>query len=445
MAEIWTEKYSPDSLEEFIGNSEIADEAVRWADAWNKGKKQVPLLLWGQTGAGKTCLAILIAKLNGWGLFELNASDFRTKEVIDKLAGAAAFNASFSGKKRLILLDEIDGLQAQDRGGASAILSIMRETQNPIILTANDIYSDKKLAPIRVMSKTLEFKKINYLSIAKRLREILDKEKIEYDEEAVKELAKSSGGDFRSVLLDLQTLSFGGRITAEAVNSLGRRERQEKIFKVLRQIFKGKEFSEIRKARFSSEISNDLLARWIEENIPRQYKGSDISSAFDYLSRADIFNGRIMRRQHYGFLRYSSELMTAGVALSRQQEYHDFVMYQFPQLLSKLSKSSSIRAVKSSLAKKIGKQTHSSSRAVISKDLAFIKMLARDKEKAVSLTAQFDFDEKELAFLIDTKPNTKKVNDILGRAEELKAKEIAKKRKIVSQLIVEDRNQKKLF
>src|SRR3989344_6603938 len=146
--ELWTETFSPKSTEEFIGNSEIVASAMQWADAWGKGKTQKPLLLWGQSGAGKTCLAMLLAKLNGWDLFELNASDFRSKEIIERLAGAAAMNASFSGNKRLVLFDEVDGLQAQDRGGAGAITQLLKESQNPVILTANDIYGDQKLAPI---------------------------------------------------------------------------------------------------------------------------------------------------------------------------------------------------------------------------------------------------------------------------------------------------------
>src|SRR3989344_8996439 len=93
-AELWTETFNPKTTEEFIGNSEIVESAMKWAEAWGKGHKQKPLFLWGQSGAGKTCLAMLIAKLNGWDLFELNASDFRSKQIIEKLAGAAAMNAS---------------------------------------------------------------------------------------------------------------------------------------------------------------------------------------------------------------------------------------------------------------------------------------------------------------------------------------------------------------
>ncbi|MFH1256925.1 MAG: replication factor C large subunit [Candidatus Diapherotrites archaeon] len=432
MPQLWTEKFFPKSLEEFIGNSEIAVEASNWAKKWADGIKQQPLLFFGQAGAGKTSLAYLIARVNNWEVFELNASDFRSKDAIERLAGAAALNASFFSSRRLVLIDEVDGLQAQDRGGAGAIIQVLKESMNPVILTANDIYADKKLAALRSAAKPLEFKKINYLSIAKRLKELLAFEKIPFEEEAVKEFAKNSEGDFRSALLDLQTLSATfGKIDSEAVKSLGFRERGQKIFSVLSKIFKGKDFKEIRSARFSSDVDNDLLFRWIEENIPRQYSDPvDTANAFNMLSKADVFNGRIFSRQYYGFLRYSSELMTSGVALSRSNEYHSFTPFQFPTLLQKLSKSRSLRALKKELGKKIGAKTHSSSREVMSKDLPFLQLIFKDKAKAVSFAAAFDLDEDELAFLMETTSSTKKVQNILAQATELKKKIIAEKRGI---------------
>ncbi|MBI2598265.1 MAG: replication factor C large subunit, partial [Candidatus Diapherotrites archaeon] len=377
--------------------------------------------------SGKTCLSYLTAFSSEWGVFELNASDFRSKEVIERIVSAAALNSSFSGKKRLVLLDEVDGLQSQDRGGAGAIVSILKESKNPVILTANDIYADKKLAPIRVACRVLEFRKINYLSIAKRLKEILSMEKIEFEEEAIKELAKNSGGDFRSSLLDVQTLSMSGKISVASVSGFGERMRAEKIFSVMAKIFKGKTIQEIREAVFSSDVSNDLLLRWVEENIPRQYSGEDVALAFEVFSRADRFNGRIMRRQHYGFLRYASDLMTVGVNLSKQKEYNSFIPFQFPTILSKLSKSASVRQLMEGIAQKISKKTHSSIRQVLSSDFAFIKMNFENRQKAVELTAQFGFDEEEVAFLLDTSPGTKKVSSVVEDSNALLQKSVLEK------------------
>ena len=247
MSVLWTEKYFPHGEEEFIGNSEIVEKSLEWAGQWNSGAKSPPLLLWGQTGSGKTALAYLIAKKFGWEIVELNSSDLRSKDAIEKVVGAASQNASFFGKKRLILIDEVDALTRTDRGGASAIASVIKESQNPIVLTAIDIFENKSVSALRFICKAFEFKKINYISLANRLGEILALEGVEFDADAIKELAKNSSGDMRSCLLDLQTLSFGGRVAPADVSALSSRERQQKVFSVMKSIFKGTDFGEVAK------------------------------------------------------------------------------------------------------------------------------------------------------------------------------------------------------
>lgn len=417
MYQLITDKYFPKNFDEFIGNVEIVDFACAWAEKWAEGAKQKPLFLFGQSGSGKTCLAHLIAKQFNWQIFEMNSSDLRNKDAIERIAGAAAGNASLFGGKRLILLDEVDGMQAQDRGGASAIAAIIKESQNPVILTANEVYGDKKLLPLRSLAELKEFKKINYLSISKRLKEIAAIEGIAFEEEAVKELAKNSGGDMRSALLDLQSLSPS--VVMKDVQNLYPRERKEKIFSVLTKIFKGHKISEIQQTAMDSEVSGELLARWIEENIPRQFDAHDTARAFNALSRSDVFNGRIMRRQHYAFLKYSSFLATSGVALSREKDYHGWTPFQFPSLLSSLSASTSVRETRKSASGKIGSKTHCSVRQAM-QELSYTKYLIEDKSLAPGFAAFFGFDEKELAFLLGTKPDTKKVSELIANAALIK-------------------------
>ncbi len=428
---LFTEKYFPQSFDGFVGNSEVVEQVKKWADDWAKGKKGKPLLLYGATGTGKTCLAFLVAKHYNWQLFELNASDFRSKDIIERVAGAAAQSASFSSSRRLVLLDEVDGLQAVDRGGAAAITKILKESSNPVILTANEIYSDQKLVPIRESCNLLQFKKINYLSIAKKLKEICEKEKIGFEEEALRDLAKNCSGDFRAALLDLQALATKGSIAKPDLGAIGYRERQENVFKVMEKIFKAKTMGEVREARKQSEVSDDLLLRWVEENIPRILKeGHDTPAAFENLSRADVFNGRIINRQYYGFLRYSSELMTSGVVLSRQHDYHGWLQFQFPSLLKSLSRNAAMRSMKLELCRKMGRKMHSSSRRIMA-ELPLLSLLFRNPEHAAMLSAEFGLDEKEIAFLLNTKSDSTKVKKVFEHSREIREKEIASKRKFL--------------
>ncbi len=419
---LFTDIYFPKNFEEFIGNVEIVDFTIDWAKKWSEGKKQKPLMFFGSPGVGKTALALLTAKVMNWQLFESNASDLRNKEEIEKVAGAAAGNASLFGGLRLVLIDEIDCLQVQDRGGASAIASIVKESNNPVILTANDLYGDKKLLPFRTICELKEFKKINYLSIAKKLREICDKENISYEDEAIKELAKNSSGDYRSALLDLHSLS--PNITLIDVKNIDSRQRKEKVFSVLTKIFKGHDLKEINQFVYNSEVPNDLLIRWIEENIPRQFDSKDSATAFDYLSKGDIFNGRIMRRQHYSFLKYSNFLSTTAVGLSRSKDYTSFTPFQFPNLLNSLSANSSSRALRKSIAKKVAKKIHCSSSQSV-QDMWLLSLLMQS-DKAEHLVLGFGFDDKEIMFLLGGKKE-KKAEELLTKSKELEKKIIYEK------------------
>jgi len=276
------------------------------------------------------------------------------------------------------------------------------------------------------MCTVLEFRKINYLSIAKHLRGILSRQSVAFGENAVTELAKLCEGDMRAALLDLQTLALSQNVSIDGVKSLGERERQQKVFKVMAKIFHGKTFEEIREAIFYSDLNQEMLFNWVEENIPSQYQGNDIAVAFDYLSRADRFNGRIYSRQYYGFMRYSGDLMALGVNVAKSREYNSFTPFRFPSLLSKLSRSISEREMKKSISRKIGQKTHSSFRKVMAQDLPFYTQLIEDKENARAFFDQFALEPEEIAFLLDAKVDSKKVKEFTQKEEKPQIEKPAK-------------------
>src|SRR5207247_2811078 len=115
--------------------------------ACRPGKRAVSL--YGADGVGKTTVSEALAMKRGWDLVEINASDKRSGEILSKIAGLASTQTTLFSKGRLILLDEVDGVNLrEDHGAITTILQIIKDTQYPLILTANDPW-DSKIRPLR--------------------------------------------------------------------------------------------------------------------------------------------------------------------------------------------------------------------------------------------------------------------------------------------------------
>jgi len=178
-------------------------------------------------------------------------------------------------------------------------------------------------------------------------------------------------------------------------------------------------------AAWQVDESPDNLINWIDENLPIGYKDAhDMAAGYFQLSRADQFLGRVHRRQNYSLWRYASLLMTGGVSAVRTHSHSGYNKYQAPQFWKKLGQTRAKRNIRDSLAGKIGGRCHVSG-AYARTDLTwFFKHLMKSKVHSVGLAAELKLDPDEIAFLMDTKPTTKKVGKIYDEAQQLIRDEI---------------------
>ncbi|MFQ3275449.1 MAG: replication factor C large subunit, partial [Candidatus Nanohaloarchaea archaeon] len=116
---MWVQKYRPESLSDYRGASSEKEELKEWAENWETGDK--PVLLHGPAGTGKTSLVEALANDLGYEMVETNASDVRTKSKLKTELKQATQQKSFFGGKKLILVDEVDGMSATDRGGTKEL------------------------------------------------------------------------------------------------------------------------------------------------------------------------------------------------------------------------------------------------------------------------------------------------------------------------------------
>ena len=415
----WTVKHKPKSLAEVIGNKETIQKFVDWIKSWGKGTpKKRAAFLYGPPGIGKTVTVEALAYDFQMELVEKNASDYRTEDAINRFAGLASQYGSLFGGKRIVLLDELDGLTGTaDKGGVKAITDIVKTAQCPIILIANNAY-DPRFSNLRSYCLLIEFKKPPTGEVTKHLKRICICEGIQADEEALKFIAQRSGGDVRSAVNDLQALAQGKKkLTYEDVSWLGYRDRQDTIFNVLRMIIYGRTCLSAKQAVGMADMDIDMLFEWIYENVPEHLTDPhDLARAMDALSIADVYRGRIRATQDWSFTRYVIDYMTAGVAMARQNtKAHGWIPFKFPARIQMLSRSKAERAMQLNIGRKIKRRCHISANRASKEVLPFLKIIFKNNaDMAAGLAKWLDLDAEMVEHLAGSKEKAENIVKLLS-------------------------------
>ena len=329
------DKYTPFTLNGLIGNiSTIAKLNQFGIDAMS-GKRVRPIMIYGPSGTGKTAAARAIAYGNGLEILELNSSDYRDSETLENRVMPASQTRGLFNKRILIIFDEIDELSAKFASGAEKIVTqLVNRSKQPIIFTAND-YWDRDSAFLRNHVEKAEFKRIATSDIIDYMKKIARKEGKVVSDEIVNEIAKRCNGDVRAALNDLEMM-FDAK--PELIESLAMRNRKMEIFGVLDKIFMSKNFDLARFAAASSDVEAGMLINWVDENVPNRYTSkSEIMDSYQSISKASMFFENATRSNYYGYLRYSSVLISSGVATANTGQITMLNNYSFPARIQYLS------------------------------------------------------------------------------------------------------------
>jgi len=419
----WTEKYRPSSLAEIRGNDKARDALQEWADTWDDHREAV--VLHGSPGIGKTSAAHALASDMGWATIELNASDSRTKDVIERVAGEAAKSGTLTAGeagRRVVILDEADNLHGNvDRGGSAAITSLVKEASQPMILIANDFYDMSN--GLRNACEDIEFRDVSKRSIVPVLRDLCRKEGVEYDDAALDQIAEMNSGDLRGAIKDLQAMAEGrDRIGADDVVT-GERDRTKGVFDYLDTVIKEAGAEEALKASYDVDETPDDLINWIEDNMPKDYEGEELAVAYDFLSNADRWLGRVRATQNYTFWRYAGDNMTAGVAAARREPKGGWTRYGPPSYWSKLGRSRGTRNKRDYIARRIaeaGGVSMSTARREILPHLSVMTHHCKNRELTVAMAAKYELDAEHVSFITGSGEDTNKVQSIVEDAERLR-------------------------
>ncbi|MGD0729265.1 MAG: replication factor C large subunit [Candidatus Micrarchaeaceae archaeon] len=402
--------YDVESLDNLLGNEFAIGKMRSFASGIGKNMKNAPLLLYGPSGTGKSVAASLLAKENNWNIVELNASDYRDKESIEKTILSAATSKPLFKSRNLILLDEIDELAAGfDRGAAPVINTIINESKNPIIFIANDMW-DQSISFLRGKTEPVAFKKLNTEVMQKVLTNLCSRFSLKVNRNALEMIAHRANGDARSAINDLSVI-IGAEDNEEITEVIGLRDRKIDVFNLLDKIFLTNTFSAPLRSITSSDLTNDMLIKWIDENIPRRYRqNEEMYYAFESLAYATIFGSRATRSQYYTYWRYMNVLMSSGIALSKKEYPNTSNPYGFPKVIKELSSSKTSRNQNKIIAAKLQRVFHSSISKIIKNEM---RLLSQSVARAVKdnkevkqevfdyLASTFQLDDKEIEYMLN--------------------------------------------
>ncbi|WP_048191990.1 replication factor C large subunit [Pyrolobus fumarii] len=409
----WVIKYRPKCIDPKPGCiMHVVDQEqakrlfVPWLKQWLSGKppEKKAVLFYGPAGCGKTSLVEAAAHEYNLELVEMNASDFRRKEDIERVARVAATQMSLFGRKKIILLDEVDGISGTaDKGGLDAVLHLIEVAKHPIVMTANDPW-DQKLKPLRDASLMVPFYRLQDRYVVEVLSRICKLEGIHCEPEALELLAKRAEGDLRSAINDLQGIAEGyGEVTVQLVQALATsRDREYNPYEMLDHLFKSKYAWQAKRAVTHANLDYETILQWINENIPVAYDDpEDVWRAHEALARADQYLGRIRKTIDWSLLSYVFDMAGPGVAMARRKSRWKFrYKFQYPEKIKLMAQTKEQRELREAIAAHLAPRLSVSKRRFRSEILPFLQIIFRYNPRyAARLAIGYNLTERMVKYL----------------------------------------------
>jgi DNA polymerase III delta prime subunit len=239
---LWVEKYRPQTVEDTILPADLKSTFQEFVN-----NKNVPnLILAGGPGVGKTTIAKAMLEELECSYIVINGSMNGNIDTLRNEIKNFASTVSFSGGRKYVILDEADYLNPQST--QPALRNFMEEfsANCGFILTCN--FLNRIIAPLHSRCSVVQFKisKTDRPKLAsqfmKRVTNILQTEKVEFEPKVVAELITKFFPDWRRALNELQRYSATGKIDTGILANIS-----EDNIKTLITCLKDKDFGVMRK------------------------------------------------------------------------------------------------------------------------------------------------------------------------------------------------------
>lgn len=259
---LWTESHRPKTIEECI----LPDRLKKPFQEYVNSKKIPHLLLSGGAGVGKTTVAKAMCNQIDADYIMINGSDESGIDVFRTKIKDFASSMSFTGGRKVIIIDEADYLNPNST--QPALRNAMEEfaANCSFIFTCN--FKNRIIDPLHSRCAVVDFTLKNEdktkmaTQFFKRIQLILQSEKVEYEDMVIAELIKKHFPDFRRILNELQRYSQFGKIDVGILSHIG----EVSIAEIIKHL-KNKDFGAIRKWVATADFDAATLYRKLYDNL----------------------------------------------------------------------------------------------------------------------------------------------------------------------------------